>query len=228
MRSSASGDTRARTVVRSLMQRTDHAIIESFHTILLFLTNLRLGFDDVPELNDIILDLLNVNQTRDMVGAHHLLNICLKLAHILPVDFGIDYLTLLIDFGVRCGRRSDWTVDKAVHIFFRNSLPTILVQQRLTNDTAAVIQKFLTKLLSGCISLALSGIAPIDHKLHEFDEIGIGTVHDGDATGSDLIVDSGEVAEGNIVEHEESVLTDPIPRGVETASFERVENWPTW
>ena len=50
----ASGDTRARTVVRSLTQRTGHTVIESFDTILLFLTNLRLGFDDVPELDDII------------------------------------------------------------------------------------------------------------------------------------------------------------------------------
>jgi hypothetical protein len=103
----ASGDTRARTVVGSLPQRTDHAIIESFDTILLFLTNLRLGFDDVPELDDIILGLLNVGRTGDMVGARHLFNIRLKLAHILLVDFGIDYLSLLIDFGVRCGRECD-------------------------------------------------------------------------------------------------------------------------
>jgi hypothetical protein len=84
---------------------------------------------------------------------------------------------------------------------------------------AAVIQKFLTKLLSSCISLALGWIAPIDHKLHEFDEVGIRTVHDGDATGGDLRIDSGEAAEENIIEHEESVLTDPIPRGVEMASL---------
>jgi len=80
----------------------------------------------------------------------------------------------------------------------------------------------LTTLLSSYISLALGGIAPIDHKLHEFNEIGIGTVYDGDSTGGDLTIDSGEAAEENIVEHE-SVLTDPIPR-VEMASFERVEN----
>jgi len=52
----------------------------------------------------------------------------------------------------------------------------------------------LTKLLSSCISLALGRIAPIDHKLHEFDEIGIGTVHDGDATGGGLTIDSGDVS----------------------------------
>ncbi len=85
----------------------------------------------------------------------------------------------------------------------------------------------MTTLLSSYISLALGGIAPIDHKLHEFNEIGIGTVYDGDSTystGGDLTIDSGEAAKENIVEHEESVLTDPIPRGVEMASFERVEN----
>jgi len=32
------------------------------------------------------------------------------------------------------------------------------------------------------------------------------------------------VAEENIVEHEKSVLMDPIPRGVKMASFQHVEN----
>ena len=35
-----------------------------------------------------------------------LFNVCLELAHILPVDLRIDGLTLLGDFGVRCGRES--------------------------------------------------------------------------------------------------------------------------
>jgi hypothetical protein len=70
----ASGDTRAWKVVGSLTQRTDHAVIKSFDTILLFLTNLRLEFDNVLELDDIILDLLNVNRTGDMAGTRHLLN----------------------------------------------------------------------------------------------------------------------------------------------------------
>jgi len=34
-----------------------------------------------------------------MVGARRHLNIHLQLAHILSVDFGIDHLTFLIDFG---------------------------------------------------------------------------------------------------------------------------------
>ena len=49
-------------------------------------------------------------------------------------------------------------------------------------------------------------------------------VHGGNTMGGDLMIDSGEKAEENIIEHEESVLTDPIPRGVEMASFEYVEN----
>ena len=81
----------------------------------------------------------------------------------------------------------------------------------------------MTTLLSSYISLALGGITPIDHKLHEFNEIRIGTVYDGDSTGGDLTIDSGEAAEENIVGHEESILTDPIPR-VEMVSFEHVEN----
>jgi hypothetical protein len=52
----------------------------------LLLANLGLGFDNVPELDDVILNLLNPN--------------------ILPADFRVFDLTLLGNFGVRCGRES--------------------------------------------------------------------------------------------------------------------------
>ena len=56
-----------------------------------------------------------------MVGARHHLNIRLKLAHILSADFGIDYLTFLIDFGARRGGESNWRADKAVHMLSKKS-----------------------------------------------------------------------------------------------------------
>ena len=39
----------------------DHTIIEGLDAVLLLLDNLRLGFDNIPELDDIILNLLNVD-----------------------------------------------------------------------------------------------------------------------------------------------------------------------
>ena len=47
--------------VRRLAQRMDHAVIEGLDVILLLLASLGLGFDNVPELDDIILNLLNVD-----------------------------------------------------------------------------------------------------------------------------------------------------------------------
>ena len=82
-----------------------------------------LGFDDVPEPDDIILDPLNFGRTEDTVGAPHLLNIRLELAPIVPVDFRMDYFALLIEFGVR------------LRMYFHKSLLTVLVQRRLPKDT---------------------------------------------------------------------------------------------
>ena len=47
--------------VRRLVQQTDHTVIEGLDVILLLLASLGLGFDNVPELDDIILNLLNVD-----------------------------------------------------------------------------------------------------------------------------------------------------------------------
>ena len=47
--------------VRRLAQRMDHAVIEGLDVVLLLLASLRLGFDNVPELDNIILNLLNVD-----------------------------------------------------------------------------------------------------------------------------------------------------------------------
>ena len=39
----------------------DHAIIEGLDAVLLLLNNLGLGFDNIPELDNVILNLLNVD-----------------------------------------------------------------------------------------------------------------------------------------------------------------------
>lgn len=82
----------------------------------------------------------------------------------------------------------------------------------------------MAKLLRRCVSLALGRITLIDHKLHKLDEIAIGTVHDGDATRSDLAIDRGEAAEKNVVEHKDGVLANPVPGRVKVTSFKCVEN----
>ena len=46
--------------VGSLVQRTDHIVIESLDAVLLLLADLGLGFDNVPELDNVIL-ILNVD-----------------------------------------------------------------------------------------------------------------------------------------------------------------------
>ena len=52
----------------------------------------------------------------------------------------------------------------------------------------------------------------------------IGAVHDGDATCSDLMIDSCEMAEENIVEYKDGILMNPIPGGVKMTSFKHVKN----
>jgi hypothetical protein len=62
-------------------------------------------------------------------------------------------------------------------------------------------------------------------KLHKLGEIGIGTVHDGDATRSDLTIDGGEVAEENVIEHKHGILTNPVPGRVENDEFKPRRKW---
>ena len=84
--------------------RNEWTIIESFDAVLLFLANLGLGLDNVPELNVVILNLLNADRIGNVVGTRQLFNARLELAQILPVDFRINDLTLPGNFGVRRGK----------------------------------------------------------------------------------------------------------------------------
>ncbi len=65
----AARDTRVQVAVRRLVQWMDHAIIEGLDAALLLLNNLGLGFDNIPELDNVILNLLNVDWTRNLVSA---------------------------------------------------------------------------------------------------------------------------------------------------------------
>jgi hypothetical protein len=88
---------------------------------------------------------------------------------------------------VRCGRESDWRIDKTVHILSKKSTHhpcTTAADQRHRGSYPEVLDQASFRLHKS----RPWRVAPIDHKLHEFDEIGIGTVHDGDATGGDLTI----------------------------------------
>ena len=55
----------------------------------------------------------------------------------------------------------------------------------------------------------------VDHEFHKFDEMGICTVHDGDAMRSNSKIDDGEATEENIIDHENGVLANLVPGRVE-------------
>ncbi len=101
---------------------------------------------------------------------------------------------------------------------------TIFIQQQLIDDTLAVIQKFLAKLLYSCIYLTLGEIATVDYKLHKLDQVGIGTIYDGDAMHSDLTIDNDEAAKENVIEYKNGVLVNPVLERVEVTGFKCVEN----
>ena len=99
----------------------------------------------------------------------------------------------------------------------KTTLRTILVQGRVTDYLAAVVDELLTELLRQCVPtrsfseitknkaeknvrLALVGVNLVNHVLHVGDELGVGAIHDGNTAGSNLAVDGLEVAEENVVD----------------------------
>jgi hypothetical protein len=50
------------------------------------------------------------------------------------------------------------------------------------------------------------------------------TVHDGDATRSDLTINGSEAAEKNVVEHKDGVLANSVPGRVKVTGFKCIEN----
>ena len=75
---------------------------------------------------------------------------------------------------------------------------TILVQRRLVDHLATVVDELLAELLREPVSLATARVALVDVVLHVGNELWVGTVHDGDATSGDLTVDRGEAAEDDV------------------------------
>jgi hypothetical protein len=65
----------------------------------------------------------------------------------------------------------------------------------------------------------------IDGVLHVSEHLGIGTIEQRNAASSDLAIDSGKPTKDDVVIHEQGILTNPVPRGVESASFERIKDW---
>ena len=100
---------------------------------------------------------------------------------------------------------------------------TIFVHGGRSDRLATVVDELLTKLLRKFVSLAFTRVAMVDMILHVSNERRVGSVDNGDTAGSDIPVDSGETSKNDVVEHEEGVLTDPIPRGVEMARLQRFE-----
>jgi len=60
--------------------------------------------------------------------------------------------------------------------------------------------------------------------VHEPAKIGVGTVEYIDAADGDLAVDSGEFSVDDTMPYDQSVLSSPIPRGVESVSVKSIKS----
>lgn len=68
-------------------QGAHDAVVQGLDAILLFLTDLGLGFHYVPKLDDIILDLLNVDVDRDVVATRYFFHVGLEFPDTFAHDF---------------------------------------------------------------------------------------------------------------------------------------------
>lgn len=92
------------TRLGTLAERPYDALIQSFDAVLLLLANLGLGLHDVPELEDVLLDLLHVRRRDNGIAAGHLLHISLELADVLAHNLLVHDVSLLRHLGMRSGR----------------------------------------------------------------------------------------------------------------------------
>jgi hypothetical protein len=60
--------------------------------------------------------------------------------------------------------------------------------------------------------------------LHVLEKGIICAIDDSNAASGDITVDGGDPAEENIIPHDEGILSNPIPRGIKVAGFERLED----
>ena len=92
------------TQIRRVVQRANDTLMKSLDAVLLVVADLRQGFDNGPKFEDVILDLLDVDSTRDSVAAGHFFDVSLELAdnfadNLRVFDFAV--------FGDLC-MRSSW------------------------------------------------------------------------------------------------------------------------
>ena len=99
------------TRLGTLAERPYDALIQSFDAVLLLLANLGLTLDDIPQLEHVLLNLLDVGGSRDSIAAGHLLNVGLELPDVLTNDLLVDDVALLRDLGVRSSGEGDCKIE---------------------------------------------------------------------------------------------------------------------
>ena len=98
-------------VVCELAEGANDTLVESLDPALLLLADLWLRLDNVPQLQNILLDLLDVGWSHDGVGTGHLLNVGLELPDVLTNDLLVDDVALLRDLGVRSSGEGDCKIE---------------------------------------------------------------------------------------------------------------------
>jgi hypothetical protein len=94
--------------IRRVVERANDTLIESLDAVLLVVADLRQSFDDRPQFEDVILDLLDVDSTRDSVAAGHFFDVSLELADVFADDFRVFDFTLLGDLCMRSSGEGDY------------------------------------------------------------------------------------------------------------------------
>jgi len=87
-----------------VVERANDTLIESLDAVLLVLADLRQSFDDRPQFEHVILDLLDVDSTGDSVAAGHFFDVSLELADNFADNLRVFDFAL---FGDLC-MRSSW------------------------------------------------------------------------------------------------------------------------
>ena len=101
--------TTTRTSVTSarlwaLAERTNHALVKGLDSALLLLADLRLRLDDIPELQNVFLDLLDVGWRDNGVRTCHLFDVGLELPDVFTDDLLVDDVTFVRNLGVGSSR----------------------------------------------------------------------------------------------------------------------------
>jgi hypothetical protein len=93
---------------QGLTKRQDNVFVESLDTALLLVSNLGLGPDHSLKLDDVVLDLLDINWSRNLLTIGHLLDVGLQLGNVLAVNLRVLGVALFGDLGVKRSRECNW------------------------------------------------------------------------------------------------------------------------